>query len=85
MQENNIDISQLSFFYRTFFCKAQVAGQQISSSPTLFAASLNRGGIWSQHMDAKTNTIIGMGIPLDQRIATPPPKKNYKNYFSVKS
>ena len=34
-----------------FFCKAQVAGQQISTPPTLYAALLYQERIWSQHIE----------------------------------
>ena len=47
-----------------FFCKAQVAGQQISTPSTLYTASLYRERIWSQHMDAQTKTIFGTGASL---------------------
>ena len=50
-----------------FWCKAQVAGQQISTPPILYTAAFKRGGIWSQHIDAKTNTIFGMGASLYPR------------------
>ena len=52
-----------------FYCKAQVPGQQISTPPTLCTASFNRGGIWSQHMDAKSTQFLffGMGHSFGQR------------------
>ena len=50
-----------------FFCKAQVAGQQISIPPILYTASLDREGIWSQHIDAQTKTIFGTGASLMTR------------------
>ena len=46
-----------------FYCKAQVAYQQISTPPTLYTSSFNRGGIWSQHMDGITKTIFGKEDP----------------------
>ena len=45
--------------------KAQVAGQHISKPPILYTASFNRGGMRSQHMDAKTITILVWAILLD--------------------
>ena len=32
--------------------------EQISTPPIFYIASFKRGGVWSQHMDAKTNTIF---------------------------
>ena len=58
MQEININISQLRTSCQMFYCKAQVPGQQISTPPTLCTASFNRGGIWSQHMDAKSTQFL---------------------------
>ena len=50
-----------------FYCKGQVAGQQISKTPTLCTASFNRVGIWIQHMDAKLTQFLVWGILLDHR------------------
>ena len=46
-----------------FFCKAQVASQQISTPPILYTASLYRERIWSQHMDAQTKQFLVLGHP----------------------
>ena len=67
-----------------FFCKAQVAGQQISTPPTLYTASLNRKRIWSQYMDAQTQTICGTGASL-RIIGFQKIQKKDKDCFSVKS
>ena len=49
---------------QTFFCKAQVAGWQISTPSTLLTTFLNREGIWTKHMDTQVKTIFGRkGIP----------------------
>ena len=68
MQEKNINISQLRISCQMFYCKAQVPGQQISTPPILCTASFNRGGIWSQHMNAKPTQFLVWGIPLDKGI-----------------
>ena len=67
-----------------FYCKAQVPGQQISTPPTLCTASFNRGGIWSQHMDAKPTQFLVWGIPLDKGI-TKSPKYSQELFCSQKS
>ena len=38
-----------------------VVGQHISTPPTFYTESLTTGRIWNQHLDAKTNTIFGIG------------------------
>ena len=45
----------------------KLTGQQISTPSILYTASFKRGGIRSQLMDAKTNTIFGMGVSLYPR------------------
>ena len=45
-----------------FFCEAQVVERQISTPPSLYAASFNREGIWSQHIDVPTKTIFGSSL-----------------------
>ena len=67
-----------------FFCKAQVAGWQISKFPTLSTTSLNSSEIWSQHMDAQIKTIFGKGASLEIR-GLQKVQKIYQNCFLVKS
>ena len=64
MQENNTSILQFRTLGQTFFCKAQAAGWEISTPPTVCITSLNSREIWSQHMDAQIKTIFGTGAPL---------------------
>ena len=65
MQENTILIFHNSGLNaKCFSVKLKLlAGQQISTPPILYTAVFKRGGIWIQHMDAKTNTILVWGHP----------------------
>ena len=67
MQESNISVLQFKTLCQTFFCKAQVAGWQISTPPTLFTTSLNNAGIWIQHMNAQIKAIFGTRASLGTR------------------
>ena len=69
---------------QTFFCKAQVAGWQISTPQTLSTTSLNGVGIWHQHLDAQIKKKFGTGAPLSAR-GLQKVQKICKNCFSVNS
>ena len=67
MQKKINYVVKFRILSRMFFCKAQVAGQQMSSPPTLYSASPNGGGIWGQRTDSRSKTLFGMVAPLRTR------------------
>ena len=74
-----------SFFPFFFLTKCTYTLRTIRHTPpSLCTASFNRGGIWSQYMDAKTNTIFGMEASLWTRRLQTAQNIN-KNDFLIKS